>query len=223
PKQIRSINSSRSDVTKRRSGGIMIKGSSMVPNSVEAHLRRACADTDRCLRAGGTCHAEDFLAAWPDVSADADSALELIYTEFVLREELGQQPSPEEWYRRFPQWREDLRELFEVDRWVHAPAKPSTLPPAATLTQAATLFGDPSGSRNGLASYGLLEEIGRGGMGVVYRARQLHLDRIVALKMTLLGDCAGAEEVRRFREEAAALASLQDANIVQIYEVGEDN
>jgi WD40 repeat protein len=75
---------------------------------------------------------------------------------------------------------------------------------------------------HGLASYDLFEEIGRGGMGVVYRARQLHLDRIVALKMILLGDGAGAEELRRFREETAALASLQDANIVQIYEVGED-
>jgi WD40 repeat protein len=177
----------------------------------------------RCLRAGGTWHAEDFLAACPDVGADADSALELIYTEFVLREELGQQPSPEEWYRRFPRWREDLRELFEVDRLVHVQAKPSTLPPTATLTEAATVGGDASGSSHGLGSYELLEEIGRGGMGVVYRARQLHLDRIVALKMTLLGDCAGAEEVRRFRDEAAALASLQDANIVQIYEVGEDD
>ena len=72
-----------------------------------------------------------------------------------------------------------------------------------------------------IPGYEMIREVGRGGMGVVYRARCLRLNRIVALKMMLSGPFSSSDQLGRFRTETQAVAQLQHANIVQIYEVGE--
>ena len=74
--------------------------------------------------------------------------------------------------------------------------------------------------RHQVAGYDLLQELGRGGMGVVYKARQRNLDRLVALKMILSGTHASVSELDRFQTEAEAVARSSIPNIIQIYEVG---
>src|SRR5262245_56842713 len=102
-------------------------------------------------------------------------------------------------------------------------AETGTLPPAAAFTNspASTLPRETAtDARPEVPGYEIGKELGRGGMGVVYRARDLKLGRTVALKMILSGAHAGADDLARFVAEAEAVAQLQHANVVQLFEAG---
>jgi serine/threonine protein kinase len=167
-----------------------------------------------------------YLRIYPFVGSDPDAAIELIYGEFLLREELGEAPELAEYAGTYPQHETRLRLQLDLHRALQSSTFNGDDPesdPCGTLA---------SGSRSpehakkrrcsppAVAGYEILGEIGRGGMGVVYRARQRRLNRDVALKMILAGDHAGPEAMTRFLTEAEAIARLQHPSIVQVHYCG---
>jgi cytochrome c peroxidase len=104
----------------------------------------------------------------------------------------------------------------------HEKGPPKVAPPAnPALGGAATIDWKSEASRLPIPGYKVLFEIGRGGMGVVYKAREQKLNRIVALKMIVSGRFTSVDLLARFRTETQIVAQLQHPNIMQIYEVGE--
>ncbi len=147
--------------------------------------------------------------------------------EYLEAERLGRAPNREDWLRQHPDLADELRSFFtdrdsfgRLAQPVGPPAGPIAAPDAPTLAPGETAGAVPARVRY-FGDYELLEEIARGGMGVVYKARQVSLGRTVAVKMILSGQLASPDDVQRFRREAEAAANLDHPNVVPIYEVGE--
>src|SRR3954466_1802048 len=165
-------------------------------------------DLENRLRAGESARVEEDLARYPELTDDRVVVLELIAAEHEFRRRREPGLALSEFLQRFPEYRAELP--GQIARATidgrDVPLRP--------MDQRAEVLPE-------VAGYEVLGLLGRGGMGVVYRARQLGLDRTVALKMILTGLQAGPKDLARFRAEAATLARLQHPNIVQIYDVGE--
>jgi serine/threonine-protein kinase len=177
------------------------------PVSVARHVDFLCERFESAWRRGLQPRIEDYLPpcddpAWPRAFP------ELVALERELRQGAGETASPSEYRARFP----DASKLFD-DALGDEPE---------TRTASRPAHGDHGLAANSrVGEYELLEEIGRGGLGVVFRARHVRVGRVVALKMILAGDFATESETRRFRAEAEAVANLDHPHIVPIFEVGE--
>jgi WD40 repeat protein/tRNA A-37 threonylcarbamoyl transferase component Bud32 len=175
----------------------------------------------------------------------SDDRLDEVITGYLEAVQRGEPPDRDAWLARHPDLAGELAAFFaDHDRMqkvvgppqpaadvtlssAGGPMGPATRPPTHGIEELPTLApGEQTTPAVGtrvryFGDYELLEEIARGGMGVVYKARQRTLNRIVALKMILAGQLAGEDDVRRFHVEAEAAAQLDHPGIVPIFEVGQ--
>jgi serine/threonine-protein kinase len=161
----------------------------------------------------------------PNHDAGHEDQVNEAIAAYLEAAERGEPPGREEWLARHADLAGDLASFF-ADRDAAEQLIASLLPGAApslsgqTVLEGGNTAARPIAART-LGQYEILEELGRGGMGVVYKALQVGLGRIVALKMILCADHAGERERQRFQSEAEVIARLQHPHIVQIFEVGE--
>jgi WD40 repeat protein len=163
---------------------------------------------------------EDYLRAFAAVAGDPESAVDVIYAEYLAREKSGQQPGLTEYEQRFPEYADILAEQIRLHLALES------FDDAQQGDQGAGDFGNNNSdasldSSSLAASYEIQEQIGSGGMGVVYKALQPELNRLVALKMVRAIDADNPDLLARFRSEARVVAALHHRHIVQVYDYGQ--
>jgi serine/threonine-protein kinase len=189
-------------------------------------IDQVCLRFEAAWRAApGDVRIEAFLDPTPEPERSA-LLRELVILELDLRRARGESPSEREYLERCPRHGDLIHALFfDPDRdttaWVPGGGTDPTATGSNTGLRAPTAATEPSGRPLRFGDYELLEEIDRGGMGVIFTARQLRLNRVVAVKMIRAGLLASRADVRRFLAEAEVAAGLDHPHIVPIYEVGD--
>jgi hypothetical protein len=150
------------------------------------------------------------------------SPVDALIAEYLQSVEDGQVPNRPDLLARHPEQAEALQAFFaDLDRMDRVA---SPLRMIGGIDETAAVDGNGASGPPTVRYFGdyeLLEEVARGGMGIVYKARQVSLNRLVALKMVLSGAFASPRELARFQAEAEAAANLDHPRIVPVYEVGE--
>lgn len=171
------------------------------------------ADLEYRLGAGEPVRVESYVQAYPQLQSQRDVLLDLITSEFRFRERREPGLDVNEYRERFPDFRDELGERLVPRAAGDCTTKEWGTPPILPTRKGATPIPEIPG-------YAELTPLGHGGMGVVYKARHVKLNRWVALKMIRGGDTV-PEMLARFLAEARAVARLQHPNIVQVYETSE--
>src|SRR5262245_37210063 len=157
---------------------------------------------------------------------ETDDKLHEVIALIEQEREAGQNPNPNEWMTRYPELASRLADYFADQEFVQRLAGPLR-PEASPDTEGRPAPGTEPETFPEVPGYQIIEVIGWGGMGVVYKARQLKPERIVALKVIRPDRLEGLspedrrKAVERFTTEAQAAAKLEHENIVRVYEVGE--
>ncbi len=151
----------------------------------------------------------------PDLHAD-DNRVDELAEEFARRWRAGERPSVDEYTARYPQWADEIRDVFPAVALMEQlkPVREDDRPPAAPPAD----LGRPP---ERIGEFSIVREIGRGGMGVVYEAVQESLGRRVALKVLPAHLLANEKLRSRFHRESQAAARLHHTNIVPVFGVGE--
>jgi eukaryotic-like serine/threonine-protein kinase len=149
---------------------------------------------------------------------DPDETAFEVLDAYLSRMHAGERPNKQAVLDAHPELAGVLECLEALDILVPLPANAATLPPS-DVNPDASLIGEKT--LGDLGKYEILCELGRGGMGVVYKARQKDLGRLVALKMILASQLASADVIDRFHDEARAAAAVQHPNITALYDAGQ--
>ncbi len=153
--------------------------------------------------------------------SDTDTILAEALDQLLAQSRGGKHADLESTIRQHPELEQELRELWATMMFAEDFASFSGDLDALTVTPRDASAPDAAPAPRDFGDYELQDEIGRGGMGVVYRARQKSLNRTVALKMILRGDLASSDDLARFQAEAESAAKVLHPHIVPVYEVGE--
>jgi len=154
-------------------------------------------------------------------SEDRDAVVLRLLEELTAQARVGKIPDFEAIARRYPDLVDEVRMLWATAMVAEDFASVSQALDSAGRTETADDKLPAFQPRERVGDYEILEEIGRGGMGVVFRARQISLGRIVALKMILRGELASAADLARFRGEAESAARLHHPHLTAVYEIGD--
>ena len=200
------------------SGSIAEPPRASAPRPADANLSDLCTELEQRIAAGEPARAEEYFARHPELTADPEQALDLVFSEYAARREHGESPPTAEYFSRFPQWQTLLERQFQLEDLLDHP----------TLVENASVPGLPNEiPRPPTASvrgrFRIIRLLAQGGIGQVLRAVDTELNREVAIK-ELLPNLADSGKIReRFLREAEITGKLEHPGIVPVYGLGHDS